>query len=71
MTGTYATIQADVQQRSGRSIRTCWIAHVKSLNGLPMRTAPNRRSLNYRVHPCPAWARPLIEEALRRRRVLA
>jgi hypothetical protein len=68
---TYAAIQADVRERTGRAIKTCWIAHVKSLNGLPMRTAPNRQSPNRRVHPCPDWARPMIEDALRRHGVLA
>jgi hypothetical protein len=71
MKGTYATIQADVRQRSGRSVKTCWIAHVKALNGLPMRQAPNRQSSDRRIHPCPDWARPLIEESLRRHGILA
>lgn len=71
MKGTYTAIQVDVRQRSGRAVKTCWIAQVKALNGLPMRQAPNRRSPNSRVHPCPEWARPLIEDSLRRHGVLA
>jgi hypothetical protein len=70
MKGTYKAIQADVRDSSGRTVKTCWIAHVKALNGLPIRQAPNRQSLNSRVHPCPDWARPLIEDSLRRYGVL-
>jgi hypothetical protein len=62
---TYAVIQSDVKKRFGRSIKTCWIAHVKELNGVQMRHAPNRIG-SKRKYPCPGWARPLIEDSLRR-----
>jgi len=62
---TYQDIQEDVKQRSGRSVKTCWIAHVKELNGLPLRRAPNRESPTRRVHPCPEWAQSLIEKSMR------
>ena len=63
---TYTQIQADVQARHGRVIKTCWIAHVKAQNGFQMRTAPNRHSPDARVHPCPVEVRPLIEDSMRR-----
>jgi hypothetical protein len=67
---TYAQIQDDIRSRHARVVKTCWIAHIKALNGLPMRKAPNRQSPTSRVHPCPDWARPLIEDSLRRHGVL-
>jgi hypothetical protein len=67
---TYKAIQADVRKRSGRFVKTCWIAHVKELNGLPMRIAPNRRTASCRAYPCPHWARPLIEDTMRRKGAL-
>ena len=32
---TYRDIQEDVKKLHGRTVKTCWIAHVKELNGLP------------------------------------
>jgi hypothetical protein len=63
---TYQQIQADIRSRHGKAVKTCWIAHVKELNGLAPRQAPNRQSPTKRVHPCPAEIRPLIEESMRR-----
>jgi hypothetical protein len=63
---TYGEIRQAVRERHGRRVETCWIAHVKETNGLPMRSAPNRLSPSTRQKPCPAWARPLIEDAMRR-----
>jgi len=63
---TYAQIQQDVKSRHNRSIKTCWIAHVKELNGLPVRMAPNRASAQTRQVPCPPELRPLIEASMRR-----
>ena len=60
---TYLEIQKYVKALSGRSVKTCWIAHVKEINGIPLRMAPNRQGSN-RTNPCPAWARPWIEKAL-------
>ncbi len=62
---TYAEILAYVRETSGRSVKTCWIAHVKELNGLHPSVAPNRISSKVRQNPCEPWARPLIEEAMR------
>lgn len=62
---TYKEIQAYVRTTTGRCVKTCWIAHAKELKGLSPRAAPNRLSAKVRQNPCPAWARPLIEQALR------
>jgi len=61
---TYAEIQAYVQKHHGFVPKTCWIAHVKELNGLPTRRAWNRTGPE-RVAPCPPDKRQAIEEALR------
>ncbi len=63
---TYAEVRQLVKDTHERSVKTCWIAHVKEMNGLPLRRAPNRQSLDRRVEPCPDWARPMIEDAMRR-----
>ena len=65
MMATYAELQEYVRARHGRSVKTCWIAHMKELSGLPVRTSPNRTSPTGRKHPCPEWARPMIEDAMR------
>ena len=59
---SYAEIQRWVKQQHGWVPKTCWIAHVKALNGLPVRTAWNRRGAG-RVVPCPDGKRPAIEAA--------
>ena len=63
---TYAQIQDDIRKRYGRTVKTCWIAHVKELNGLDLRAAPNRQSATSRVAPCPPEWRPVIEDSMRR-----
>lgn len=63
---TYKQIQEDIKTREGRSVKTCWIAHVKELNGLKPRVAPNRKEIAERQFPCPAEVRPLIEASMRR-----
>ena len=59
---TYAQIQKRVRADYGRTVKTCWIAHVKELNGLPVKTSPNRMSP--RKHPCPDRVRSMIEDAM-------
>lgn len=63
---TYKEIQGDVKKYHKKSIKTCWIAHVKEVNSIDMRKSPNRISLTSRVHPCPENVRPIIEESMRR-----
>lgn len=66
MNRTYTDIAECVKQRNGFVPKTCWIAHVKELNGLPVRVAPNRQSRAARVFPCPPEKRKAIEECLKR-----
>jgi len=61
----YREILAYIKQTDGRTAKTCWIAHVKELNGMPGRAAPNRISASVRQNPCPPKWRPIIEEAMR------
>ena len=63
---TYREIVKDVLINENRWVHTCWVAHVKEMNGLNPRRAPNRFPKATRVNPCPAWARPLIEKAMKR-----
>ncbi|WP_175887269.1 hypothetical protein [Burkholderia contaminans] len=58
---TYKDIQIYVKQRHGVVVQTCWVAHVKQLNGLPLR----RTRTAERVKPCPPQWRAPIEEAMR------
>lgn len=60
---TYKEIQTYVKERHGFAIKTCWIANMKEICGLPVRVAPNRHSLDSRVHPCPADKQEIIKEA--------
>lgn len=64
--GTVREIQDYTRTRLGWVAQSCWIAHVKELNGLPLRAAPNRQNLNIRLKPCPNDKRSGIEEAMRR-----
>ncbi len=63
---TYAQIQEDIKKRHNRTVKTCWIAHVKELNGMPVRLAHNRSSEYVRQVPCPKEIQPIIEESMRR-----
>jgi len=67
---TYKQIQSYAKERYGRTVKTCWIAHVKELNGLPTCPALNRISSKKQVNPCPTDKRPLIEEAMRHYRMI-
>jgi hypothetical protein len=63
---TYKQIQDDIKRHDGRTVKTCWIAHVKELNGLKLRKAPNRKSSSKREVPCPDEFRPIIESSMRK-----
>src|ERR1700693_1432909 len=49
---TYQEIQKWVEQHHGFQPKTCWIAHCKDLQGVPLREAANRRGKE-RLDPCP------------------
>ncbi|RLB36256.1 MAG: hypothetical protein DRH12_16100 [Deltaproteobacteria bacterium] len=62
---TYRQIQDYIKRKYGCTVKTCWIAHVKDLNGLNPRVVPNRISLPTLKYPCPDDNKLMIEEALR------
>ncbi|MGA1264962.1 MAG: hypothetical protein ACO331_13815 [Prochlorothrix sp.] len=53
-------IQHHIKAKHGKTVKNCWIAHAKELLNLPKRP---RQTVQPRVHPCPAWALPLIQDA--------
>lgn len=62
---TYEDIAKRVKKDSGFVPKTCWIAHVLELNGLPVRRASNRIDPHVRKEPCPPEKRKCIEDAMR------
>jgi hypothetical protein len=60
---TYQEIIEDIQKRHGVTVKKCWIAHVKELNGIKTKKTWNRT--NKRKHPCPAGKRIIIEQSLK------
>jgi hypothetical protein len=50
---TYRQIQEHVRAQAGWLPKTCWIAHVESDLGLPVRDAWNRANAERQV-PCPS-----------------
>ncbi len=50
---TYSKIQEYVKINYDFSVKTCWIAHMKELHGLPVRVAYNRINTDLRENPCP------------------
>lgn len=50
---TYKQIQKYVKEEYGFKPKTCWIAHVKEMAGLPVKKAWNRKSEKKRENPCP------------------
>ena len=63
---TYKQIQDDIKNRFGTTVKTCWIAHVKEINGLKPRIARNRISKNSRRNPCPNRYKSIIEGSMRK-----
>lgn len=66
---TVAQITHHVRVHSGFAPKSCWIAHVKELNGLEVRRAWNRVG-SERMVPCPEEKRAAIEQALRHFRII-
>ncbi len=60
---TYSIIANWVKEMVGWAPKTCWIAHMKELCGLPLRKAPNRRDASQRQEPCPEDRRAAIRAA--------
>lgn len=63
---TYKEIQNDIERHNNRSVKTCWIAHVKEQNNLPLRKASNRKTPDMRQAPCPPEVKPIIEASMKR-----
>lgn len=61
---TYQQINDFVMENHGYTVSTCWIAHIKERQGLPVRRSWNRQG-NGRENPCPATKQESITEALR------
>ena len=61
---TYQEIRKWVREHHGLNVETCWIAHCKELNGLPLGRASNRQG-DERVKECSPDIRPLIAQAFR------
>ena len=62
---TYKEIQGYVKETYGFLPKTCWIAHIKELCGIPVKNAPNRISPSHREKPCPPEKMPYIKKAFR------
>ena len=62
---TYEEIQDYVKSRYGFVPKTCWIAHMKELCGIPVKQAPNRFSITRREVPCPPDKMEAIRNAFR------
>ncbi len=60
---TYKQIQEYVRNNYGYNPKTCWIAHMKEVCGLPVRQAPNRWNPNGRQIPCPIDKQSDIRQA--------
>jgi hypothetical protein len=61
-TSTYKALQNYIRAAHGRVMQSCWIAHVKELLGLPVKS----RRTGERQKPCPPQWRPVIEQAMRK-----
>lgn len=62
---TYSEIQAYVKEKYGFQPKTCWIAHMKEICGLPVKMAANRYSPDKREKPCPIDKQDAIRDAFR------
>ena len=60
---TYKEIQAYVKDKYGFQPKTCWIAHMKEVCGIPVKNAPNRISPTNREKPCPPEEMEYIKDA--------
>ena len=61
----YTDIQEWLRRTQAVTVKTCWIAHVKVMCGLPTRVAFNRKSRRFRANPCPPNKVHLIKKAFR------
>ncbi len=62
---TYKQIESYVKKNYGFIPKSCWIAHVKEINGLKPRISHRRYDPKIRQVPCPPGKVKPITEALR------
>jgi hypothetical protein len=62
---TYEQVRTFVKDKHGKTMQSCWIAHAKEINKLPIKSTHNRKSSIKRVKPCPLKQLAWIEEAFR------
>lgn len=60
---SYSQIQQYIKSKYGYSVKTCWIAHMKEVCGIPVRMAHNRYDSDRRTHPCPSDKQAAIRDA--------
>lgn len=60
---TYKEIQSYVKEKYGFLPKTCWIAHMKEVCGIPVKNSPNRISPDNRKKPCPPEKMEYIKDA--------
>jgi len=60
---TYKEIQAYVKETHSFTPKSCWIAHMKEVCGIPVRQSPRRNSPNKREVPCPPSKMDAIKNA--------
>jgi len=60
---TYKEIQEYVKVKHGFTVKTCWIAHMKEICGVPVKMSSRRYDPNVRQKPCPEAKKVVIKEA--------
>ena len=60
---TYKQIQGYVKDKYGYTVKSCWIADMKEICGLPKRVSHRRISLDSKVAPCPENKKEAILDA--------
>ena len=62
---SYKQIQEYVNNEFGYIPKTCWIAHVKEICGLPLKGVHNRQTPLERIFPCPVEKQNDLKEAFK------
>ncbi len=62
----YKKVQEYVKRKYNFSVKSCWIAHIKELNGIKMKQAPNRLSSTERKYPCPEEKILVVKNAMKK-----
>lgn len=66
---TYKKAQQIFKKRYNSTVKTCWIADIKSKHGKTTRKAPNRINKKPK-YPCPKEIRPKLEKILKELRMI-